>query len=87
MKNRLLAAAMAVSLVVPAYAQSPSSPAATAPAGTTVVVESVEPVPVPQDAQPGMSTPTMGSVAAGVGLGIVIVGLGLVIACGIACAN
>jgi len=77
MKNRLLAAAMAVSLVVPAYAQSPSSPAATAPAGTTVVVESVEPVLVPEDAKPGSSTP--GSMMAGVGAGVVIVVLGLVL--------
>jgi hypothetical protein len=82
MKNSLLAAAMAALLVVPAHAQSPASPAP-----QTVVMESTEPVPVPQDARPGSSSPTMGGVAAGVGLGIVIVGVGLVIACGIACAN
>lgn len=82
MKNRLLAAAMAVSLVVPAYAQSPTSPPA-----TTVVAESAEPVPAPQDAPQGGSTPRMGSVAAGVGVGIVVLGVGLIIACGIACAN
>ena len=82
MKNRLLAAAMAVSLFVPAYAQSPAS---TAP--TTVVVESTEQVPVPAEASQGGSSPRMGSVAAGVGLTVVIVGVGLIIACGIACAN
>jgi hypothetical protein len=77
MKNSLLAAAMAASLVVPAHAQSPASPAP-----QTVVVESVEPVPVPEDSPPGSSSP--GSMAAGVGAGVVIVVLGLVLLSSIA---
>lgn len=75
MRKTILAAVAAATLSVPAFAQTavPAQP----PTQTVVVTE--EAIPVPEAAPGGSSTP-MG-VSAGVGVGVVVIGIGLIIAC------
>jgi hypothetical protein len=69
---------------VPVFTQPAAAQPATVPAAPAVVTDA-EPVPVPAEAPGGSSTPMR--VSTGVAVGIVVLGVGLIIACGIACAN
>jgi hypothetical protein len=79
MLRTLAAATVALSLSGPVLAQQ----AGTAPA----TVQAEAPIAVPENAPAGSSGPTAMGVASGSAAAIVIIGVGLVIACGIACAN
>jgi len=77
MKRVILAALVAGSFAVPAFPQTATTTA------TPVIIE--EPIPVTSETPVGSSTP--GSMAAGTAGAIIVIGIGLLIACGTACAN
>ena len=85
MKATILAAVLAATVAVPVFPQSPSPTPQLAPVESETVIVEPERIPVPQEAPGGSSSP-MG-VSAGVGVGVVVLGIGLIIACGIACAQ